>query len=359
VFTPARRRFMILLFGAVVPFVSSCRSEAGRLPSADKKTFVAVAELLEALVKSEVDGIPDAILNRTRCVVVLPANRDQGVTSCLEKPNQWTRPDAVMFRGERRRDHDLLVLVLGKDEADRFRSRGELAVGKNLTTGPGPLARTKAIVSDADLRFAVLLYSHQGDALHPGSARGDVHAVRIRSAGETSSIDRRLQVALTSFFNVITPAGIIIHHTGKLPTSKEVPRDLTEVDAYHSQRGFDVMCFGHEYHVAYHYLILPDGKVQTGRPERCQGAHARGYNAFLGVSVVGDFSGSQRSKPGRLPVVPTAAQQDALIGLIRRLRKQYDIPIQRIMPHSDVAPTQCPGADFPFLKILQAVGEEK
>ena len=49
-----------------------------------------------------------------------------------------------------------------------------------------------------------------------------------------------------------------------------------DIDKYHQARGFEILCFGRVYHVAYHYLIMPNGRVQTGRPERCEG--------------VGDFS---------------------------------------------------------------------
>jgi hypothetical protein len=356
VLAPAHLRLLVLLLGSAAPFLSSCRPER-RTSALDAKTFADAGEVLDSVARSEVNGIPEAVLNRTRCLVVLPANSDQGVVSCLEALNRWARPDPVLFSGERRGTGDLLIFVLGKNQADQLRSQGKLPLNNEMAGGP--LARSKPVLTDADLNFGGLFYARQGDSLSPGSANGGIRAVRVRPPGETSSDDRRLQMALTSFFNVITPAGIIIHHSGVLPTSRAVPRDTAEVDAYHSQRGFTIVCFGREYHVAYHYLILPDGEVQAGRPERCQGAHARGYNAYLGISVAGDFGGTRGLRRSKSPAAPTPRQETALIALVRRLRQQYGIPLHRIMQHSDVASTECPGAGFPIRKILHAIGEEK
>jgi N-acetylmuramoyl-L-alanine amidase len=359
VFRPVHLRIIAVLFAGGIPFLGACRSDAAGVSSSDRKTFAAATEILNSVAQSEGDGVPDAVLNRTRCLVVFPANRNQGVMSCLETLNHWTRPDLVRFTGERPREADLLIFVVGRDQANVLRSQGKLVVGGGVPTAPGLLARSKAVITDADLNFATLLYARQGVELKPGLAKGIVRAIDVRPAGATSNADQRLQSALASFFNVITPAGIIIHHTAKLPNSKDLPKNINEIDAYHSQRGFDAVCFGREYHVAYHYLIHPDGRVESGRPDRCQGAHARGYNAFLGISVVGDFSRNARSPQGTPRAVPTAAQQAALIRLIRQLRQQYGIPLQRVMQHSDVAQTECPGAGFPFVKILRASGEEK
>jgi N-acetyl-anhydromuramyl-L-alanine amidase AmpD len=157
-----------------------------------------------------------------------------------------------------------------------------------------------------------------------------------------------------SYFNTITPTGIIIHHSAVLPATSKVPAALEEVENYHAARGFAIECEGREYHVAYHYLIFPDGKIQAGRPERCEGAHARGYNSFIGISLVGDFSAKDphfRGKPAR----PTGKQVKSLLRLTRQLQREYNIPVQRILRHSDVAPTLCPGERFAFKSFLLAL----
>src|SRR5207253_3068603 len=104
--------------------------------------------------------------------------------------------------------------------------------------------------------------------------------------------------------------------------------------------------------VAYHYLILPDGAVKAGRPERCQGAHTRGYNSYLGIALVGDFSTKDNPKGKKGQVLPTAAQMRSLLELTRRLRERYRIPLHRILRHSDISNTYCPGDRFLFSRFL-------
>ena len=158
--------------------------------------------------------------------------------------------------------------------------------------------------------------------------------------------------SVVSFFNTITPTGIVIHHTAVIPGEKTAPRKKRDIDKYHQARGFEILCFGSVYHMAYHYLILPNGKVQAGRPERCEGAHAEGYNSYLGISVVGDFSSEDNPTGKKGPTKPSDKQIAALIQLCRRLQHRYNIPLQHIVRHSDISSTQCPGNEFPFRTVL-------
>jgi N-acetyl-anhydromuramyl-L-alanine amidase AmpD len=155
-----------------------------------------------------------------------------------------------------------------------------------------------------------------------------------------------------SLFNRIVPTGIVIHHTAVLPMATAPPANTGEVDRYHESRGFEIVCEGRVYHVAYHYLILPDGRVQAGRPERCEGAHARGYNSYLGISVVGDFSSRDNPSGSKGLIRPSEAQIASLVRLCRELRTRYRIPLQHIVRHSDISSTQCPGDRFPFAPLL-------
>src|SRR5262249_52420062 len=154
---------------------------------------------------------------------------------------------------------------------------------------------------------------------------------------------------VSSLFYIIRPAGIIIHHSVLVPEPAVAEQEL---DEFHSKRGFSIYCFGREYHVAYHYLILPDGTPKAGRPERCQGAHTRGYNSYLGIALVGDFSSVDNPSGKKGQLVPTEAQMRSLLALTRQLRKRYNIPLHRILRHSDISSTYCPGDRFPFTRFL-------
>lgn len=157
-----------------------------------------------------------------------------------------------------------------------------------------------------------------------------------------------------SYSNTITPQGIIVHHSAVTIARNEAPVDVRLLDAVHQQRGYGVFYWGRVYHVGYHYVILPDGTVQRGRPERCQGAHARGYNSYIGICLIGDFSTADNPTGERGLQKPTPAQMCALVTLCRRLRARYRIPLRRVRRHSDVDPeTQCPGDRFPFRELLR------
>src|ERR1700716_3003889 len=90
-------------------------------------------------------------------------------------------------------------------------------------------------------------------------------------------------VGLISNKNSIQPVGIVIHHTGPL-NSDGHPVGLEYLDLFHEERGYGSFYWGRVYHVGYHYIILPNGMVQAGRPEHLHGAHARGFNGYLGIA---------------------------------------------------------------------------
>jgi hypothetical protein len=178
-----------------------------------------------------------------------------------------------------------------------------------------------------------------------GADEGEPHA--------SKKIIKRYVSSLTSFFNTIVPGGIVIHHTAVLPDEEAPPRNERQIDKYHATKGFEITCFGHVYHVAYHYLILANGRIQTGRPDRCEGAHAKGYNSYLGISVIGDFDSRDNPKGEKGPAQPNEKQIASLIRLCQRLMLRYHIRANHIVRHSDISATRCPGNRFPFSAFLK------
>ncbi|MBI3948533.1 MAG: N-acetylmuramoyl-L-alanine amidase [Armatimonadetes bacterium] len=145
------------------------------------------------------------------------------------------------------------------------------------------------------------------------------------------------------------PDAIIIHHSATPASVDGRPVDAAAIDAMHARRGFRVVYEDKVYHIGYHYVILPDGEVQPGRPERAVGAHARHENRHsLGVCLIGNFSSDANPRGARGPARPSEAQMRALEGLCRRLMRQYAIAPERVLRHSDVVRTECPGDRFPF-----------
>jgi N-acetylmuramoyl-L-alanine amidase len=162
--------------------------------------------------------------------------------------------------------------------------------------------------------------------------------------------------AAGSYRNYIRPDGIIIHHSA-IPLSMGGNQSVASIiDEFHRSRGFGAFYLGRYYHIGYHYLILPDGTVVQGRPEHCRGAHADGYNSYVGICLIGNFSSKDQAFLNEGPRQVTDAQLKALTNLCRQLQEKYGIPLDKIHGHHDVNPnTECPGDKFPVEQLMNAL----
>jgi hypothetical protein len=126
---------------------------------------------------------------------------------------------------------------------------------------------------------------------------------------------------------------VVIHHT------KIADMSVADIHKLHLKNGWAG--------IGYHKVILPDGTVADGRPEKTVGAHARGSNArSIGIALVGDFDIN----------LPTAPQMDAAVALTLKLMSKYNIPLANVMPHRAVSDdTTCPGLLFPWEEFKQAL----
>lgn len=157
-----------------------------------------------------------------------------------------------------------------------------------------------------------------------------------------------------SWRNTIHPAGIVIHHSAVPQPLGGRAVDARVIDSIHKQRGFGVFCWGRVFYIGYHYVILPDGTVQDGRPERCRGAHALGFNAYIGICLVGNFSLKDEAAGEYGRGRPSEAQMRALHELCRRLMADYNIPSERVLTHRNVdTKTDCPGDRFPHAAFIE------
>jgi hypothetical protein len=289
-------------------------------------------------------SVPDAILNRTRCFLLIPAQQRIGLSSCRSETNaaKWSAPSFFSSEGQLPTKNEMLFLI--SDRAARASEGGTVDLS-SYSVSPGKTSSDAPLLTDSELAFDVVSYT-----IEQGRVAGAALPSRRLTFSTVANLHTKgaddYQQWVQSYFNAITPTGIIIHHSAMLPSTKKVPTDVNEIDSYHTGRGFDIECLGHEYHVAYHFLIMPDGQIKAGRPERCQGAHARAYNSYIGISLVGDFSSKES------PTGPTPQQLKSLLELTKGLQHRYKIPVQRILRHSDVASTECPGDRFAFKAFL-------
>lgn len=142
---------------------------------------------------------------------------------------------------------------------------------------------------------------------------------------------------------------IIIHHSAS-PTKVHRAGRWTPVDAamireWHLARGWK--------DIGYHFVILPDGSCESGRPLTQPGAHCKAGNRnFMGIGIclVGNFSKTRE--------VPEA-QLSALISKIISLMdiyaiSEFDVELHREAPG---AATECPGLYFPTERFRQTLHE--
>jgi N-acetylmuramoyl-L-alanine amidase len=367
---------------ARVPAPTVASAPPADLQKAGNQSLLRATEVLEELTSTPADPVPDAVLTRAKCLVLSPAGSFELATVACRNGNSWGSPTFANLRGishapagsapvnrganSKKQEGDLLIFVLS-DRAQQALLCGRLNFQKDFIIGAGPMPQPGQIVTDVELKGNDgLAYLHKernlaGVPISSGIVelnsamstrvygRGGSPALLLQGKNPRSSLDDSFNVMVNSFFYLIRPSGIIIHHSVLVPESAVAEQAL---DDFHSKRGFSVQCFGRKYHVAYHYLVLPDGTIKAGRPERCQGAHSRGYNSFLGVALVGDFSSRVASGGGKKQLLPSAAQMQALLNLVRELRQRYKIPLHRIMRHSDISNTLCPGDRFLFSQFL-------
>ncbi|NLO04366.1 MAG: hypothetical protein GX131_00915 [candidate division WS1 bacterium] len=142
------------------------------------------------------------------------------------------------------------------------------------------------------------------------------------------------------------PGGIVIHHTatGGVVDGQKV--DARRIGQWHARRGWAAEYRGRVYNIGYHYVILPDGTVQPGRPEWMLGAHTYGYNDYLGVCLVGNFDSHANPAGLQQPSRPTEEQMAALRALLLDLMRKYRLSPEEIHGHGELAATACPGDGF-------------
>ena len=86
--------------------------------------------------------------------------------------------------------------------------------------------------------------------------------------------------------------------------------------------------------IGYHFIVLGDGTVETGRHINKTGAHCRGHNkGSIGVCVTGNTS----QEP------PNLLQLDSLWGKLRLLMEEYNLDRHNVYGHRDFGTTECPG----------------
>ncbi len=147
-------------------------------------------------------------------------------------------------------------------------------------------------------------------------------------------IERDLDIDLNRLADMEKINYIIVHHTG-------VALDQT-VETIHNYHKNTLGWAG----IGYHFYIRFNGDIYQGRPLPKSGAHTQGYNnRSIGVAVAGNFDNES--------LFSRKDQYNSLVELLKRLKKEY--PGAPIKKHTDFATKSCPGTNFPWDQLLEAV----
>ncbi len=115
---------------------------------------------------------------------------------------------------------------------------------------------------------------------------------------------------------------IVLHCSATMPGQ---PCNARIIDQWHRSRGFEM--------IGYHFVVLPNGEVENGRPLFYQGAHVGKPKDYNGVSVGVCYVGGLDSQ-GRPADTRTDRQRIVLKALINYLHKYY--PQAKIVGHHDL-----------------------
>jgi hypothetical protein len=137
---------------------------------------------------------------------------------------------------------------------------------------------------------------------------------------------------------------LTVHHTGRLASSRPLQQNLASFQRqmfdYHIDYGPGRSKRIYLGDIPYHYFIDKEGRIGEGRELKYAAYSNTVYETPIEqhITVVLD---------GNFQIVwPTKAQIASLTDLLTHLAREHSIPTSRILVHSDLAQTLCPGQNL-------------
>ena len=163
---------------------------------ADKR-LDAAADLVTDMMNASDKGIPQDLLNRSECVVLIPglkkaafvvgAKFGRGFAMCRRANGTgWTAPAAIRVEGGSvgfqigASEQDVLLLIMNESGMKRLLA-DKFTVGAEMTAAAGPVGRDATAQTDAVMRAEMLSYSRSrglfaGISLQGATLRPDADA---------------------------------------------------------------------------------------------------------------------------------------------------------------------------------------
>jgi lipid-binding SYLF domain-containing protein len=164
------KRLFLLLLPALVAMPLLAQKDAdARLKAA--------AEDLHEIMQAEDKGIPQDLLEKAECVVVIPnlkkggfivgGKYGRGFFSCRKRSGVgWSAPAGVKAEGGSfglligGAETDVVMLVMNRHGADSMLS-SKFTLGGEVSAAAGPVGRDSTAQTDAKMRAEILTYSRQ------------------------------------------------------------------------------------------------------------------------------------------------------------------------------------------------------
>ncbi len=163
----------------------------------NKQRLEDAAIVLEEIMAAPDKGIPQDLLDKAHCVVVVPglkkaafifgARYGKGYVSCRQHEGKgWSAPATVRVEGGSfglqlgASETDVIMLVMNASGADKLMA-SKFTLGGTAQAAAGPVGRTATAETDALMRAEILSYSRSrgvfaGVALEGATLRNDLDA---------------------------------------------------------------------------------------------------------------------------------------------------------------------------------------
>jgi lipid-binding SYLF domain-containing protein len=178
----------------------------------------AATEDLHALLMASDKGVPQDLLNRAQCVVVIPnlkkggfivgAEYGKGFFTCRRNSGVgWSAPGSVRIAGGKfglligGAETDVLMLVMNKTGMEHLLS-DKFQLGGEASAAAGPLGRDASAMTDAEMHAEILTYSRQ---------RGIFGGLDLSGAALTQDTESNKQLYGTEVTNKEIVTGTAVH----------------------------------------------------------------------------------------------------------------------------------------------------
>src|SRR5881397_2370083 len=161
----------LILVTALLVLVASSGTCVGKSHARTKgdndttKRLNAAADVLSEIMSAPDKGIPQDLLDKAACAVIVPNVKKGGFIVCRRKSGRdWSAPAGVIVEGGSvgfqigGSETDVIMLVMNEGAVDKLLS-SKFTIGADASVAAGPVGRTSSAETDAQLHAEILTYS--------------------------------------------------------------------------------------------------------------------------------------------------------------------------------------------------------